>query len=137
MREAEVRIPEALVEREAHSMLHERYGESAHDHGDPDEQMRKEAGERVRAKIVVGKLMEAEGIALTQAEFDAARRALEGNGQGQKFGDRELQSLYGILLDEKLRSFLGNLGEEPTAPEPEESHQPQPPAAEAVQPQAE
>ncbi len=136
IQEAEVRIPEALVEREAHSLLHERYGEAAHDHGDPDEQMRKEAGERVRAKIVVGKLMEAEGIALTQAEFDAARRALEGNGQGQKFGDRELQSLYGILLDEKLRSFLGNLGEEPTAPEPEES-QPQPPAAEAEQPQVE
>ncbi|MDA8345670.1 MAG: trigger factor [Thermaerobacter sp.] len=120
IREAEVRMPETLVEREAHSMLHERHGDAAHDHGEPDEEMLKEARERVRGKVVVGKLMEAEGIQLSQAEFDAARRALEENRRGQRLSDQELQSLYGILLDEKLRVFLGTLGEEPKQPETEQ-----------------
>ncbi len=120
IREAEVRVPEALAEREAHGMLHELHGEAAHDHGEPDEGMLNEARERARGKLVVRTLMEAEGIQLTQAEFDAARRALEENRRGQRLSDQELQSLYGILLDEKLRVFLGTLGEEPKEAEAEQ-----------------
>ena len=129
--EAEVRVPEVLVEREAHGMLHEAHGDAAHDH-EPDEDMRGLAAQQVRAKLVVGRILDQEGIGLTQAEFDGARRLLERNRGGSDLSEQERQSLYGILLDEKLRSFLGTLGEEPAAPAAEE-----PKAAEPAEPATE
>ncbi len=117
--EAEVRVPEVLVEREAHGMLHELHGEAAHDH-EADDDMRRQASEQVRAKLVVGRILEQEGIGLTQAEFDGARRILEQNRGNRGLTEQEQQSLYGILLDEKLRSFLGTLGGEQAAPAAEE-----------------
>ncbi len=114
--EAELRLPEALVEREAHGALHELYGDAAHDH-EVDEEIRRQAEQQVRAKLVVGRILDQEGIGLNQAEFDAARRILERSRGSQGLSEQEQQSLYGILLDEKLRSFLGTLGEEPAAAE--------------------
>lgn len=109
--ESTLRVPEVLVEREAHGMLHELYGEAAHEH-EVDEDLHKQAEQQVRAKLVVGRILDQEGIGLTQAEFDGARRILERSRGGTALGEQEQQSLYGILLDEKLRSFLGTLGEE-------------------------
>ncbi len=118
--EAELRVPEVLAEREAHGMLHDLYGEAAHDH-EVDDDMRQQAEQQVRAKLVVGRILEQEGIALTQAEFDGARQILERSRGSGSLSEQEQQSLYGILLDEKLRSFLGTLGEEQAAPAAEET----------------
>lgn len=123
--EAKVRLPQALVEREAHRLQHEQaHAEhehehehepaDEHEHGDPDEATLEQARARVRQRLVVERLMQAEGIALRQAEFDAARKALE-ERRGRTLADAELQSLYGILLDEKLSVFLGTLGVETPA----------------------
>ncbi len=123
--DAEVRVPEVLVEREAHGMLHEQYGEAAHDH-EADDDMRRRAEQQVRAKLVVGRILEQEGIGLTQAEFDGARQLLERSRGTSSLSEQEQQSLYGILLDEKLRSFLGTLGEEQAAPAATPSEAPEP-----------
>lgn len=116
--ESKVRVPQALVDREAHRLQHETgnaAGEDAHEHGEPDEATLERARERVRQRIVVERLMQAEGIVLRESEFDAARKALEGRRDGQPLSDAELQTLYGLLLDEKLSVFLGTLGEEKPA----------------------
>ena len=123
VKEADARVPETLVQRETHALMHEKHGEDAHDE-EPDEETLKTARENARAKLVVERLIETEQIHVTQLEFEGARGALEENRGARRLGDQELRALYGILLDEKLHAFLGTLGEEPkgapaTGAEPE------------------
>lgn len=118
--ESKVRVPQALVDREAHRLQHELEhpaGEDSHEHGHaaPDEATLEKARERVRQRIVVERLMQTEEIVLRESEFAAARKALEGRRDGQALSDAELQTLYGLLLDEKLSVFLGTLGVETPA----------------------
>lgn len=117
--EANIRLPQVLVDREAHRIQHEQEhaegaheGEHVHDHGPADEATAERANERVRQRLVVGHLMQAEGISIRQNEFDAARAALEQRRGGQAISEADQQTLYGLLLDEKLSVFLGTLGVE-------------------------
>jgi trigger factor len=105
--EAEVEVPEFLVERQKQHLRehHIRPGTTV-----SDEELEEEARKEVRRMLVADRLLEESGISVSQEELARAAVAFAQRLGLKKLTEEHIEDVQRALVDEKLTAFLATLG---------------------------